>query len=167
VDASTRRWTIFAVTAGVVAALVALIAPFYALHHEGSPYRRAMEEASRPQQPAAPSPTLVEATAHVRTFAAHARAGRYEAAYALMTRAYRSGVPLRRFREAIAANPYLTKADDVSLYRLREVGGTRQAEGVLATGAGPVAFAAFEALDEGVWRLTGLQLGGTPALPGP
>jgi hypothetical protein len=167
VDASTRRWTVFAAAAGGIAAIVALVAPFYALHREGSPYRRAMEQASQAQQPPAPSPALADAAAHVRTFAAHARAGRYDAAYALMTRAYRSAVPFARFREAVAANPYLTRADDVSLYRLREVGGTRQADGVLATGAGPVAFAAFEARDDGAWRLTGLQLGGTPALPGP
>jgi hypothetical protein len=99
-------------------------------------------------------------------FIGHLAEDQIEQAYALMSPAYRSGVPLTTFESVVSKNPYLRNATVASRLRTTSMAGSMKAEGYIRSEAGMVE-ADFHFSRQGDrWTLVGLTLAGSPALPG-
>lgn len=103
----------------------------------------------------------------IETFAVAVREGRAADAYAMTATGYRAQVPLERFEAAVRTSAWLTSFQGVDIRRSSFLSGTGRVEGVLRSGTGNVELVAFLTDESGTMRLTGLTLGGMPALPGP
>lgn len=168
-ESSARRWVIGSVTAGVIAAAT----PLYLLYRPGSAYLHAQEVAAQASRAASspppasdqPSP-FADTLARVQAFVTHVQAGRFDAAYAMMSPGFRAGVTLPRFRAAVAGNAYLTRARGQTLFRSHAFGRVRELEGTLHSDVGDAKLVVFESLEgTAAWTFTGLQIGGVPAFP--
>jgi hypothetical protein len=94
-------------------------------------------------------------------------AGRHEAAYARMSTPYRKVMTLDRFREAVTAHPYLGAARRVTVRKVSMTGDQiGQATGFLQTSAGSVDVAFHYSRESEGWKITGVSIGGAPALLG-
>jgi hypothetical protein len=98
-------------------------------------------------------------------FARAARAHDFAAAQSLTARAYRARVQPAAFARAIGANPYLTAGGTANVRRTTMFDGTARVEGTFRSAAGTVTLAADLSDEPDGWKLTGLILGGNPALP--
>ena len=95
-----------------------------------------------------------------------AGAGRHEAAYARMSAAYRQRVTLDRFSATVKAHPYLGAARSVTMRKVRTTRAqTGQAIGFLQTNEGSVDVTFHYTQEAEGWRITGITLAGTAALP--
>lgn len=101
-------------------------------------------------------------------FVAHIQAGQYAKAYALMTTAYQSTVPLRDFEHAVSRNAYLKGSREIGCGSITDYQrGAHVRRGcILSTATVNVYAELYYAMEEGEWRITGILIGGTPALPG-
>jgi len=101
-------------------------------------------------------------------FIAAVQAGRYADAYARMTRAYRATVPFADFEDAVKSNAYLKGSKMIGCGKVTNyhAGVHVRRDCIMRSSAGNVYTELFYAKDEGEWRMTGIMLGGTPALPG-
>jgi hypothetical protein len=102
-------------------------------------------------------------------FFAHLRAQNWSQAYALMTENYRSMISLERFTAAVEDNPYFksTEPESVRCSSIKTTEGVvHHRQCILFSKAGATHCELFFAADKGEWRLTGVTLGGLPALPG-
>jgi hypothetical protein len=101
----------------------------------------------------------------VNSFARAAQARDFVAAQSLTAHAYRARVQLAVFAHAIDANPYLSAGGTANVRRTTMFDGTARLEGTFRSAAGTVTLAADFSDEPGGWKLSGLILGGTPALP--
>ncbi len=132
---------------------------------------RSAIEAARAQTPAmASSPgfqrameTQSQFTTLTNSFVQELGSGQIAAAYARMTSVYQQMVPLERFAGA-ARNPYFAGAS-VSIRRSRISSDTAVVEGTLQSPAGSVPVVIQFSAEQMHWRVTGLTLGGSSALP--
>ncbi|MFC1611095.1 hypothetical protein ACFL6C_09055 [Myxococcota bacterium] len=99
---------------------------------------------------------------------AHIQAGRYETAYALMTSGYQATVPLRDFEHAVSRNVYLKGSKGIGCGNITNYhGGVHvRRDCIMRSEAGNVFTELYYALEDGEWRMTGIMIGGTSALPG-
>jgi len=101
-------------------------------------------------------------------FIAAIQAGRYADAYARMTSGYRATVPFADFEHAVKNNAYLKGSKLIGCGALQTYhrGVHVRRDCIMRSSAGNVYTELYYAMDEGEWRMTGIMLGGTPALPG-
>jgi hypothetical protein len=93
-------------------------------------------------------------------------AGRSDAAYARMSGTYRALVSPERFRAAVAANPLLRGAHDVTPTHWTMQGGTADVRGSVADASGRrTAFVSGFAREDSSWKATSFSIGNVPALP--
>ena len=101
-------------------------------------------------------------------FALAVAGGDPRGAYDLLCPATRFGIPYEAFRSAVEANPYLLSATGVGIDSYHSLGGAAVVKkGWIESGSG-VADAQFHVSKQGeAWCVTGVVIGGTPALPVP
>jgi len=94
--------------------------------------------------------------------------GQVDAAYALLCPSTRFGIPPDAFRRALDANPVLLAATDVTIQRYESGGGLAAVQKGWIAGSAGAADAQFHLSKiDATWCLTGIEIGGTPALPVP
>jgi hypothetical protein len=103
----------------------------------------------------------------IASFARAVQARDFAAAQGLTSRVYRSGVRPSTFAAAVGSNPYLVAGGAANVRRTTMFDGTARIEGTFRSGAGTVTLAADFSEEPGGWKLSGLVLGGMPALPAP
>lgn len=103
-----------------------------------------------------------------RTFALAVSGGEPRRAYDLLCPALRFGIPFDAFRDAVDASPFLLAATDVTIERYQSGGGLAVVQSGWIDSTNGVAAARFylSKIDD-AWCLTGVEIGGTPALPVP
>ena len=97
-------------------------------------------------------------------------ADRYEDAYTKLCPGVRAGISLDAFTTAVRANAYLhgaTKADEMKNGRFAIDGDTSVEPMTIESTAGTIRADAYLSHDQHVWCITGISLGGAPALPAP
>ena len=95
-------------------------------------------------------------------------AGEARSAWELVCPAVRFGMPFETFRGAVEANPFLLSATGVSINEYRSGGGLAVVQrGWLESTSGVTAASFYLSKVGGSWCLTGVEIGGTPALPAP
>jgi hypothetical protein len=100
-------------------------------------------------------------------FAVDVAAGRYEVAYSRLCPPYRTSVPLERFKRSMEKNAYLRGASSVGVFKTSALGGTVTVSGTLRSGAGDATLECHLSDAPAPLCITGLLIGGTPALPAP
>lgn len=96
----------------------------------------------------------------------HIQAERYEEAYALMARGYRETVPLDEFRRAVSGNAYLLTRQHIGCYHMVTYEDRVHIRNcVLESEVGMASATLYYALEEKEWRMTGITIGGVPAMP--
>ena len=94
--------------------------------------------------------------------------GETRRAWDLICPALRFGMPFETFRGAVEANPFLLSATGVTINEYRSGGGLAVVQrGWLESTSGVTAAGFYLSKVGGTWCLTGVEVGGTPALPAP
>lgn len=91
-------------------------------------------------------------------------AGRYDAAYARTSNGYRSMTSLEQFRADVSRNVYLRGTRSVSFNHLEENGNAASGHGVLSSSAGDVMVEFDFSKQADGYAISGVMIGGTPAL---
>lgn len=163
------RWFVPGLVLACIAAGVGLALVIYsAVSRSVEEAQQSLHASAAGGDPAAAARTdaaLAVMETRARAFADDMKHGRVDAAYARMTSAYRSAVPIDRFRAA-ADNPYFRAATSVAVLRTKSSGGAATVEAVLRTAEGDVAATFHMSSGPDGYALTGVTLGGSPALPG-
>jgi hypothetical protein len=120
---------------------------------------------ARPPGAAAAESQAAAVDAAARALIDDLAADRRDEAYDRMAPAYRAGVPRDRF--VAASSAALRGPLRLELVRTRLTGDAGRAEGTLTGPAGAFDAVVHVARDGDRWAITGLTLGGAPALPGP
>ncbi len=122
--------------------------------------------------PTAPAPSAVAApggpndamTGTATDFLRAAGAARFDDAYALTSKVYRSAVTKTDFAGAMAKNPYIA---NVSGYRVTKSSRGDRTARIEGDSEGP--FSVFTIVymtrEDGAWLVSGVDLGGMPGLP--
>lgn len=96
----------------------------------------------------------------------HIQAERYRDAYELMASGYRDTVPFEDFRRVAGQNAYLMTRRSIGCHRVVTL--ARQVhlrECIIDADAGRASATLHYTLEEERWRITGITIGGLPALP--
>jgi hypothetical protein len=110
---------------------------------------------------------MIRLSSEASEFALEIRDGRYEAAYARTSDAYRETTTLEQFRTAVSVSPYWRGAKRVSFNTLERNGGAARASGSLTSTAGDV-LVDFDFTTKGdVDTIAGVRVAGVPQLVGP
>ena len=103
-----------------------------------------------------------------RTFVTSISAGETQRAYDLLCPSTRFAIPYESFRSAVEQNPFLLAATDVSINKYESGGGLAVVQkGWLESTSGVTAATFYLSKIDQAWCLTGIEIGGTPALPAP
>lgn len=103
-----------------------------------------------------------------KSFALAVAAGEPRRAYELLCPALRFGIPFGAFRDAVEANAFLIAATGVTIDEYHSGGGLAVVQsGWLESTSGVTAVAFYLSKADEAWCLTGVEIGGTPALPVP
>jgi len=95
-------------------------------------------------------------------------AGEARRAYELVCPALRFAVPFETFRSSVEANPFLVAARGVTINTYESGGGLAVVQrGWLDSASGVTAASFYLSKAGDGWCLTGVEIGGTPALPTP
>jgi hypothetical protein len=90
--------------------------------------------------------------------------GAAAAAHGRLASVTRESLALDRFTAGAGANGWIKAATAVRVRQVRLTGGTARVTGLLQGSRGEVELLAHFTRETGVWRMTALSLGGTPAL---
>ncbi len=103
-----------------------------------------------------------------QAFATAVAGGETRRAYDLLCPATRFGIPYEGFRAAVEANPFLASVTGVTIDTYRSLGGSAVVKKGWIESATGTADAEFHLSKQGAgWCVTGVVIGGTPALPIP
>jgi len=96
----------------------------------------------------------------------HLQAGRYREAYELMASGYRDTVPFEDFRRVASQNAYLQSRRSIGCYRVvTRAKKVQVRECIIDADAGTASATLHYTLEDKRWRMTGITIGGLPALP--